>query len=202
MSRTGTGVARVGQMATRSVAARSATAAVSRAARVAMPRPTGLPMPSVFRSAFSTSSRVARPLSFTSDELQKAAPVKLTDDLYNELADDYLDILLGRFEELADDNPEIDVEYSAGVMNIKFPDLGTYVINKQPPNKQIWLSSPKSGPKRYDYMVISEGQDQKQDTARGYWMYARDNSRLNDLLFRETGVDMDEAPPTPPAGHV
>ncbi|EGT54939.1 hypothetical protein CAEBREN_28735, partial [Caenorhabditis brenneri] len=28
--------------------------------------------------------------------------------------------------------------------------VGTYVINKQSPNKQIWLSSPMSGPKRYD----------------------------------------------------
>lgn len=25
------------------------------------------------------------------------------------------------------------------------------MINKQPPNKQIWLSSPSSGPKRFDY---------------------------------------------------
>ena len=30
------------------------------------------------------------------------------------------------------------------------PNVGTYVINKQTPNKQIWLSSPISGPKRYD----------------------------------------------------
>lgn len=30
--------------------------------------------------------------------------------------------------------------------------FGTYVINKQAPNKQIWLSSPVSGPKRYDYI--------------------------------------------------
>ena len=29
--------------------------------------------------------------------------------------------------------------------------LGTYVINKQSPNRQIWLSSPVSGPKRYDF---------------------------------------------------
>uniref|UniRef100_A0A914RUA2 Frataxin n=1 Tax=Parascaris equorum TaxID=6256 RepID=A0A914RUA2_PAREQ len=27
-------------------------------------------------------------------------------------------------------------------------DKGTYVINKQTPNRQIWLSSPISGPKR------------------------------------------------------
>lgn len=28
---------------------------------------------------------------------------------------------------------------------------GTYVINKQPPNQQIWISSPFSGPARFGY---------------------------------------------------
>ena len=33
----------------------------------------------------------------------------------------------------------------AGVLTLKLPSSkGTYVINKQPPNKQIWLSSPTS----------------------------------------------------------
>lgn len=35
-----------------------------------------------------------------------------------------------------------------GVMTIDLGDHGTYVINKQAPNKQIWLSSPVSGPIR------------------------------------------------------
>lgn len=29
-----------------------------------------------------------------------------------------------------------------GVMTIKLGSLGTYVINKQTPNRQIWMSSP------------------------------------------------------------
>jgi frataxin len=41
----------------------------------------------------------------------------------------------------------------AGVLNITYPPNGTYVLNKQPPNKQIWLSSPISGPKRFDWTV-------------------------------------------------
>ena len=35
------------------------------------------------------------------------------------------------------------------------PPKGTYVLNKQPPNKQIWLSSPVSGPKRYDWVDLA-----------------------------------------------
>jgi hypothetical protein len=31
----------------------------------------------------------------------------------------------------------------SGVLTLSLGDRGTYVINKQPPNKQIWLSSPK-----------------------------------------------------------
>lgn len=30
----------------------------------------------------------------------------------------------------------------SGVLTVKLGDKGTYVVNKQPPNKQIWLSSP------------------------------------------------------------
>lgn len=30
----------------------------------------------------------------------------------------------------------------SGVLTLKLGLHGTYVINKQPPNKQIWLSSP------------------------------------------------------------
>ncbi len=39
----------------------------------------------------------------------------------------------------------------SGVINIKLGSRGTYVINKQPPNQQLWLSSPTSGPKRFDF---------------------------------------------------
>ena len=53
---------------------------------------------------------------------------------------------------ILDDNPklsEADVTLASGVLTLALPDpFGTYVINKQSPNKQIWLSSPKSGPIR------------------------------------------------------
>jgi frataxin len=79
----------------------------------------------------------------------------------------------------------------SGVLTLTLgPHIGTYVINKQPPNKQIWLSSPKTGPKRYDYVVFGEGQHEKQDTATGDWVYLRDGSTLNDLLMDELGIDL------------
>jgi frataxin len=64
------------------------------------------------------------------------------------------------------------------------------VINKQPPNRQVWLSSPISGPKRYDYVVSGEGQSQKEDTAVGDWVYIRDGSTLGELFLKELNIDM------------
>ncbi len=38
---------------------------------------------------------------------------------------------------------QIHYTFQSGVLTVKMGgDLGTYVINKQTPNKQIWLSSP------------------------------------------------------------
>ncbi|KAG7294485.1 hypothetical protein NEMBOFW57_004559 [Staphylotrichum longicolle] len=118
-------------------------------------------------------------------------PADLTEGDYHTLADEYLDNLLSRLEQMQDEREDVDVEYSAGVLTLSLgTDVGTYVINKQPPNKQIWLSSPKTGPKRYDYVVLGEGQHEKQDTATGDWVYLRDGSTLSDLLAEEIGLDL------------
>jgi frataxin len=74
------------------------------------------------------------------------------------------------------------------VLNISVPAIGTFVLNKQPPNKQIWLSSPISGPKRFDWIVEGDRMHEKQDTrefVNGQWVYLRDGSNLTDLLNTE-----------------
>ena len=78
----------------------------------------------------------------------------------------------------------------AGILQLTVPGKGTYVLNKQPANKQIWLSSPVSGPKRYDWVVMGEAQYQKEDGGVGDWIYMRDSSSLTDLLRKELGVDL------------
>lgn len=77
-----------------------------------------------------------------------------------------------------------------GVLTIEFAGKGTYVINKQPPNKQIWLSSPIAGPKRYDWVVLGESMNQKEGAGRGEWIYLRDNSTLTELIKDEIGVNL------------
>ncbi|KAK3386583.1 Frataxin-like domain-containing protein [Podospora didyma] len=116
---------------------------------------------------------------------------EITDDVYHSVADEYMDRLVTHLEGIQDEREDIDVEYSAGVLTVRFgPEIGTYVINKQPPNKQIWLSSPKTGPKRYDYVVLGDGQHEKQDTACGEWLYLRDNSTMTQLFKDELGIDI------------
>ncbi|KAI0414942.1 mitochondrial chaperone Frataxin [Xylaria grammica] len=183
-----TSVARLARVAVRGIATRSAASSSIRQLTFRRSQALNYPRPSL-RSLFSTSRRLAEPLS--SSELKTAQPANITDEEYHSLADEYIDTLLLEYEKLQDRRTDIDVEYSSGVMNLTINDIGTYVINKQPPNKQIWLSSPSSGPKRYDWVIISEGQDQKQDTARGDWIYLRDGTSLSELLREETGVDIE-----------
>jgi len=120
-------------------------------------------------------------------------PADISIEEYHELSDTYLNGLIEKLEQLQEEREEVDVEYSAGVLTLAFPPNGTYVLNKQPPNKQIWLSSPITGPKRYDYVLLSEGQDAKEGTGRGEWVYLRDGSSLTELLEKEIGIVIDES---------
>jgi len=86
---------------------------------------------------------------------------------------DYFDTL----PEVADCGTYFDVSYSMGVLTVHInPQCGTYVINKQSPNRQIWLSSPLSGPKRYDL------------NDSGKWIYKHDGISLHQLLENEFGT--------------
>ena len=79
----------------------------------------------------------------------------------------------------------------AGVLNITFPPNGTYVLNKQPPNKQIWLSSPITGPKRFDWLVSGEGLHEKEGSGVGEWVYLRDGTTLSEIMRKELGITVD-----------
>ena len=67
---------------------------------------------------------------------------------------------------------------------------GSYSINTHTASKQIWWSSPISGPKRFDYVVLGDSMDEKADLAEGAWVYLKDGTRLEDLMLSEFGIDM------------
>ena len=69
-----------------------------------------------------------------------------------------------------DDDDSFESTLASGVLTLSFPPHGTWVLNKQTPNRQIWWSSPLSGPRRYEYS--SETQE---------WIYTRSGaSQEND----------------------
>ena len=94
-----------------------------------------------------------------------------------------VDRLMDLEMELAPENARsYDVEYVEGVLTLRLgAGKGTYVINKQPPNQQIWLSSPLSGPKRFDY-----------DPAEANWTSSKDQSKLLQLLSKELSQLLDK----------
>uniref|UniRef100_A0A7N2MBD5 Ferroxidase n=1 Tax=Quercus lobata TaxID=97700 RepID=A0A7N2MBD5_QUELO len=68
----------------------------------------------------------------------------LQEDEFHTLANSTIHHFLEKLEEYGD-NVEIDgfdVDYGNEVLTLKLGDLGTYVLNKQTPNRQLWLSSP------------------------------------------------------------
>ncbi|MCL4128451.1 UNVERIFIED_CONTAM: hypothetical protein GTU68_019903 [Idotea baltica] len=98
------------------------------------------------------------------------------DDLHFEhISNETLESLNERLEELIEQvnaPPESDSSLATGVLTLTLGEHGTYIINKQSPNKQIWLSSPLSGPKRYDFQ-------------KDHWVYKYDGVSLHELLGKE-----------------
>lgn len=73
---------------------------------------------------------------------------------------------------------DFDIDFSQGVLTINLGSHGTYVLNTQTPNRQIWLSSPVSGPWRYAW-----------HPARREWISSRDGHSL----ARRLGEEFSEA---------
>ncbi|MBC8269950.1 MAG: iron donor protein CyaY [Rhodospirillaceae bacterium] len=79
------------------------------------------------------------------------------------------------FEQIDDALGDImDVDFEAGIVNIELENGSQYVINKQAPNLEIWLSSPVSGAKHFYF-------DEQQDS----WIDTRTGEKLYDLLSNE-----------------
>ncbi|KAM3722288.1 Frataxin [Dirofilaria immitis] len=100
----------------------------------------------------------------------------LSEDEYEKMADETLDKLtdyLDSFPDRFNCDKEYDINSSMGVITVKISEkTGTYVINKQTPNRQIWLSSPLSGPKRFNLIERK-------------WISTRDDVSLDSLLNNE-----------------
>ena len=139
--------------------------------------------------SFASSATRSTTLSPSTPPAQ-GCQTDIDDVRYHREADHTLDVMFEEFERMIEeaDMLDADVELSQGVLTLKLGALGTYVINKQAPNRQLWVSSPVSGPMRYDF-------------ARGFWVNMRggDEGRflhevLQDELIANVGFEVDLSP--------
>ena len=143
------------------------------------------------------ASTTASAVVAAGDELDEGARTaayvaSFPEPAFHAAADEFLETIEDEFSALEDGaaaphlGDDFDVENAMGVLTVALgAGRGTYVINKQTPNRQIWWSSPVSGPKRYSY-------DEEADA----WVNTRDGHQLVELLKDEIsaalpGADLD-----------
>lgn len=134
------------------------------------------------------------------------------DMTYHDVADRSLEEILNMLTALETSDKisidDVELSLSQGVLKLDLGSHGSWVINKQAPNKQLWWSSPVSGPKRYEYIDGTEKKSQATDElkifeimisshrieASQYWKSTRDGSslirRLRDEILEKTGIDI------------
>ncbi|XP_038900573.1 frataxin, mitochondrial [Benincasa hispida] len=122
----------------------------------------------------------SRPLDFNGDHSQGPATIDysslMQEGEFHRLADLTIQELQEKLEEYGDklQIDGFDVDYGNEVLTLRLGNLGTYVLNKQTPNRQIWLSSPLSGPSRFDWDQNSQA-----------WIYRRNKANLLSILETE-----------------
>lgn len=73
---------------------------------------------------------------------------------------------------------------SDGVLQMSFGTHGTFIVSRQTPKRELWLSSPKTGPWHYKFdhvnkdWICSKGNDR-------FW--DRLNKEISPILGEETG---------------
>ena len=102
---------------------------------------------------------------------------------YSHTAEEFLEGLSDTIADALQERTGSEVEYSQGVLTVRLGEGETLVLNTQTPNRQIWFSSPVSGPSRYFL-----------DTETGNWICTRDNQQLCKRLRHDlralTGIEV------------
>jgi frataxin len=134
--------------------------------------------------------------------------------VFHDIADTTLEELSDLVSQIESSLDDVDYSLSQGVLNINLGSVyqnKTWVINKQTPNRQIWWSSPISGPRRFEYKSekeknsveeekketkekeISSEQQQQEESSK--WFYTKDRKTTLKDLFKEeiqqvTGISL------------
>ncbi len=91
---------------------------------------------------------------------------------FEDMADETLERLFDVIDAALGD--EADVDFDNGILSVELKDSRQYVINKNAPVRQIWVSSPLSGASHYRF-----------DTQSGTWVSTRSTDGLLAVLSGE-----------------
>lgn len=128
----------------------------------------------------------------------------MTEDEYNNIANELLDDLLDKLEVIEDSMDGFEVNSSGdGVIHVTMADKGTWVLNKQTPSRQIWLSSPITGPTHYrmvdnEVMTLSRTSCDKPCDSRiltilsldCQWICTKDGHKMVDRLKQQLYIEL------------
>src|SRR5688572_29622833 len=93
-----------------------------------------------------------------------------------ELAKQVMENIINAIEQ-EDIDSSIDIDFHNDILTLT-TDYGVFVINKQPAIKQIWLSSPISGPYHFSYID-------------GKWQ-SKNSLYLNEILTNELNININK----------
>lgn len=113
----------------------------------------------------------------------------MDDSSFEKLANATLKALMAAIEDAMPDALE-DIDLQGSVLTLELVDGGTYVINKHAANREIWLSSPKSGAAHFAYDPVS-----------GIWQPTRGGADLHQRLSVELSAVAGEVVELAPLGQ-
>jgi frataxin len=105
------------------------------------------------RTAYRSNLQSSTALQHVRLQQQQSIRFFQTESEYHNKADDTLNTIQDTLDFCFEDNPNVgspDINYASGVLTVALSQ-GTWVLNKQTPNQQIWWSSPVTGPRRYEF---------------------------------------------------
>ena len=98
--------------------------------------------------------------------------MSLDETAFARIADQTLENFMDAIDGVLGDQADVDLE--GGILTIELDAGGEYVINKHAPNRQIWMSSPKSGATHFEY-----------DDEAAKWCCTRSGGKLDEMLASE-----------------
>ena len=103
---------------------------------------------------------------------KKSNQMPVSDNNFETHAENALQAVFEQVDNALGDQLEVDLD--GGILSIELASGGQYIINKQVPNRELWMSSPVSGAKHFYFDEETEN-----------WVDTRSDGIFFDILSDE-----------------